>query len=496
MAKKAEMKTEKAAHVRRIPHNVESEQCLLGCILLDGELAGELCAVLTSEDFYVPSHRIVIEAMQEVSRTKVMDIAALVDVLDRQGNLAAVGGIDYLTALNNIVPSAANYKIYFDIVKRDSSMRKLINSCSEIVNLAYTSDDSAQTLARAEKEIFDISTANASGTLVSIKETVGEVLARIDAINKDPNAFHGIMTGYYDLDRLTNGFQGGDLIIIAARPGVGKSALAMNIVEHAAMKGGYSCAVFSLEMPRAQITQRMLCSIGSVSLGKTKSGKLDKSDFQRLWRASDSLSHCKIFIDDSSMVTPEQILSKCRRLKSRNGLDLVVVDYIQLMNSAKNLENRQQQISDITRNLKIMAKELNVPILALSQLSRLIERRDDKKPQLSDLRESGSIEQDADMVIFISKDETEGENTEKQGITLHIAKHRNGEIGEVSLDWIGDFVRFFNVDSYRKALTEQYNANKKQKPETAKGKAKDIKETISEVIGDIPLPSDPPPDEE
>lgn len=430
--------------------------------------------------------------MQAVARAnKPVDWVTLIDEIERQGVVAKIGGIDYISTLNNTVPSAANYGVYLEIVKRDSAMRRLINRCGEIINQAYSTDDSGLTLAMAEKVIFDIGAASNAGSLENIRDSVGAVLTRFDAIFKNPNAYRGIMTGFREFDKITNGLQAGDLIILAARPGVGKSAFAMNVVEHAALKGGYSCAVFSLEMPRTQIAQRMLCSFSGVSMGKAKSGQLDKNDFNSLWKASDSLSHSKIFVDDSSLITPEQILSKCRRLKNRSGLDLVVVDYIQLMRSGRNVENRQQEISDITRNLKIMAKELNVPILALSQLSRLIERREDKRPQLSDLRESGAIEQDADIVMFLSKDEPELEdNSERERVTLQVSKHRNGETGDVALEWVGEIVRFYNPDSYRQALTAQYKKNKadaadKQKKEKQEG-------GVAELMDDIPLPSEAP----
>ena len=319
-----------------------------------------------------------------------------------------------------------------------------------------------------------------------------------------------MLTGLRDIDRVTNGFHEGDLVILAARPGIGKTSLAMNIVEHAAVKEGYTCAVFSLEMPKTQIAQRMLCSLGRVSMSAALHGELKPKDWNDLWKASDIISQSKIFVDDSSLTTPAEILSKCRRLKSRYGLDLVMIDYIQLMSSGKKSDNRQQEVSDITRNLKIIAKELGVPILALSQLSRGIESRKgaEKKPQLSDLRESGAIEQDADIVMFISKQTpAEEDPSDTQDVLLSIAKHRNGELADINLKWMGSIVRFVDSDDthLKNALAKTYQQNKenkeaeikrKQQPEPnfAEETMPSSLEDLEKLMSDVPLP--PPPTEE
>ena len=464
-------------NVNAVPQNLEAEQCLLGCVLLDDGLGQELVPTLKAEDFYAPSHRILLSAMQKVlNDNKPVDFVTVADALERSGQMASIGGISYLTTLNTIVPSSANYKVYLKIVERNSVLRALIRS----------SDDEERSVAFAEKAVYDISDKKQGGDLTPVGEATGEVLTVFDELYKNQGAFKGIPTGFKLFDSKTNGLHGGDLIVLAARPGCGKSSLALNMVESAA-KNRKSCAVFSLEMPKVQLAHRLLCSMASVSMTRAKTGNLTSRDFAELWKANEAISRMKIFIDDSSLITPAQILSKCRRLKNREGLDFIVIDYIQLMEGGDRSENRQQEISKITRNLKIIAKELDVPILALSQMSRLVERRDDKEPQLSDLRESGAIEQDADMVLFISKSkESEGEAV--QPVELIIAKHRNGETGKLTLNWIGEYVRFTDPDTFVST-----DANRATPEENARREQRDLERLTS----DAPLPDfdDAPPEE-
>jgi len=446
-----EKKQEKKARI--IPHNIEAEQSVLGCILIDDNAVLQIMNTLKVDDFYTESHKSIFETMSKIyNSNKPIDYVTLTDELEREGMLEAVGGLDYIITLTNIVPSAANYKHYTEIVKRDSVLRKLIHSSQEVIDKAYASDDD-DVLGFAEKSIFDISKEEDFSTLTSISETLPNVLNKFELIDKDSESMRGIPTGFSELDKITNGLQKSDLILLAARPGFGKTSLAMNIVNYAALNGKKSCAVFSLEMPKEQITQRTLCSISGVSMERALSGKLTQNDWKALWEGNKKLTEAKIFIDDSSMNTPVEILSKCRRLKrEQGGLDLIMIDYLQLMNSAKKGKdvNRQQEISELTRNLKIAARELQVPIILLSQLSRDVEKREDHKPVLSDLRESGSIEQDADIVLFIynaakySDAETEdGPNV----CELIIAKHRNGSLGTVKLKWVPEITTFVDIGS-------------------------------------------------
>ena len=437
-----------------LPNNLEAEQALLGCLLIDVDTQTDVLDKLTEDDFYQESHRLIIGAMKAVfNARKPVDLVTLADELENEKCLDKAGGITYITDLAKITPSAANYKSYLEIVKRDSVNRRLIRASQKIIENAMEGADSADSVAYAEKLVFDISKKMDTSTLVDMREddSYDRVLNKFEVISTDKNALRGINTGFTKLDKITNGLQKSDFIVLAARPGVGKTTIGMNIIEHAALVDNRVCAVFSLEMPRIQLAQRLLCSYARVSMSKALSGELSQSDWKKLWKASSDLKKAKIYIDDSSKITPAEILSKCRRLKSRKeGLDIIMIDYIQLMGSGerRSEENRQQEIATITRNLKIMAKELDVPVLALSQLRRISSK---EEPQLSDLRESGAIEQDADMVMFIHRPDVAATPEEiksgkiiKHAADLIIAKHRNGELGRVKLRFRGDQVRYVN----------------------------------------------------
>lgn len=437
-----------------LPNNLEAEQALLGCLLIDVDTQTDVLDKLTEDDFYQESHRLIIGAMKAVfNARKPVDLVTLADELENEKCLDKAGGITYITDLAKITPSAANYKSYLEIVKRDSVNRRLIRASQKIIENAMEGADSADSVAYAEKLVFDISKKMDTSTLVDMREddSYDRVLNKFEVISTDKNALRGINTGFTKLDKITNGLQKSDFIVLAARPGVGKTTIGMNIIEHAALVDNRVCAVFSLEMPRIQLAQRLLCSYARVSMSKALSGELSQSDWKKLWKASSDLKKAKIYIDDSSKITPAEILSKCRRLKSRKeGLDIIMIDYIQLMGSGerRSEENRQQEIATITRNLKIMAKELDVPVLALSQLRRISSK---EEPQLSDLRESGAIEQDADMVMFIHRPDVAATPEEiksgkiiKDAADLIIAKHRNGELGRVKLRFRGDQVRYVN----------------------------------------------------
>ena len=458
-----------------MPYNRDAEMALLGCILMDAEIAADIVEKLSAADFYVESHQVIIRAMNEVfTQRKPIDLVTVSDQLDAKGELTKAGGIAYLTELAQITPSAANYKSYLEIVSRDSTNRKLIRAARKIIETSLKSVDGNESMAYAEKLVYDISKQSDRSTLAAMSDgdIVGQVIHKFEQLQNDPDSFKGIPTGYKRLDQMMNGLQKTDLLVLAARPGMGKTSFAMNLVENAGINHGKTCAVFSLEMPRQQIVQRLLCSYAKVHMGKALRGQLSQEEWKKIILASDKLRKSKIYVDDSSSVTPAEILSKCRRLKSIAGsLDLVMIDYIQLMRGGSSTvagsENRQQEIASITRDLKIMAKELEVPIIALSQLRRI----QSNEPTLSDLRESGAIEQDADIVMFIHRPEALATAQDiaagkvvKGAADLIIAKHRNGEQGRVPLKFVGEYTKFVDVDS-QGAMDEPPQYGKPQQPQ-------------------------------
>ena len=447
-------------NVNAMPHSIDAESALLGCLIIDNELQGDIIESLTEEDFYLEAHKYIVNGMRRVfADKKPVDIVTLSDELEKAGELERAGGIAYITEIAQATPSSANYKYYLDIVKRDSMNRKLIRASRRIIENSMKGEEVRDALDFAEKQIYDLSKQTENSSLKGMAEgdIVGEVIRKFEEIEKDKTILRGVETGFRQLDRLTNGLQKSDLIILAARPGMGKTSFAMNIVEHAALQKGKICAVFSLEMPRVQIVQRLLCSYAGVSMEKALSGNLEgeKNAWKKLFLAADRLSKSKIYIDDTSRIMPAEMLSKCRRLSAQaGGLDLVMIDYIQRLGSisggGSSEMNRQQEIAGISRDLKLMAKELNVPVIALSQLRRI----QTKEPQLSDLRESGAIEQDADIVMFINRPEATATAEElasgkivKGAAELVIAKHRNGSQGRLQLRFIGEQTKFVDVDA-------------------------------------------------
>ena len=446
-----------AKDLNTMPYNRDAEMALLGCLLIDHEIAAELVEKLEEEDFYQESHQYILRAMRRVFESrKPVDLVTVADELENDGSLEKAGGIVYLTDLTEITPSAANYKSYYEIVSRDSMNRKLIRAARKIIETSMKGADEKEALSYAEKSIYDISKQSERSALLGMgdDDIIGDVLHKFEMLQSDPTSFKGIPTGYKRLDRMTNGLQPGALIVLAARPGMGKTSLAMNLVENAALRAGKTCAVFSLEMPRTEIVQRLICAYANVSMKNALSGELSAKEWKKLMLAGDQLKKSNIYIDDSSRVTPAEILSKCRRLKTTaGGVDLIMIDYIQLMSSGDSKtagsDNRTQEVASITRDLKIMAKELGVPVIALSQLRRI----QSKEPTLSDLRESGAIEQDADIVMFINRPEAVATAEElasgsivKGAAELILAKHRAGEQGRVSLKFIGEYTKFVDVD--------------------------------------------------
>ena len=445
------------ADYKIMPHNIEAEQAVLGCILIDVQAQADILGIMKEEDFYTQAHRDIYLSMLKIYQKSIpVDFVTILDQLDKDKILDKVGGIDYITTLTNVVPSAVNFKYYCDIVKADSTRRKLIESGQKIIQDAYENEDKDKSLQFAEKEIFDIAEKQERSALEHVgvpNGAIKHVIDKFDAIAKDPTSLKGIPTGFKEFDRVTNGLQNSDLILLAARPGVGKTSFAMNIIVHAATTLGKKCAVFSLEMSKEQLIQRAICSLAKVSMAKALNGSMDAEEWKRIWSATKKLEQSGLYVDDSSLTTPADILTKCRRLKAKENIDLIMIDYIQLMSSGSNKKdmNRQNEVSDISRNLKITAKELNVPIIVLSQLSRSVEARSENghRPMLSDLRDSGAIEQDADIVLFLYNPEKYNDvaqEDEPGTVELIIAKHRNGSTGKVKLRWIGEYTTFVNPD--------------------------------------------------
>jgi len=438
-----------------MPNSLEAEQAVLGCVIIDNLCQTEILSMLHTEDFYSEAHKSVFDGMIKVfNKNTPIDFVTLTDQLEKSKILEKVGGIDYLTFLSNVVPSAVNYKYYCDIVKANSIRRMLIKSGQNIIEKAYSEEDKDDVLGFAEAEVFNISEKEETTTLEHIGKPNGalkEVVDKFDKIAKDPTSLRGVPTGFKEFDEITKGLQKSDLILLAARPSVGKTSFAMNIMTNVA-RAGKICAIFSLEMSKSQLAQRAICSVAKVPMNKALSGKMQAEEWKRVWTATKDLEGSKLFIDDSSMTSPATLLSKCRRLKAKEGgLDVIMVDYLQLMKSEGNSskEGRQNEVSAISRNLKIAAKELNVPIIVLSQLSRDIEKREGHRPQLSDLRDSGAIEQDADIVMFLHNPEKYNDipaQDEPGVVELILAKHRNGQTGSVKLRWIGEYTTFANLD--------------------------------------------------
>ncbi len=462
MATKNKRETNENARV--LPNNLEAEQAVLCCLMTDNEAAINIVAKLEPADFYSEAHKTIFEAAVNLYRkNKPIDIVLLTDELETKDQLANVGGVSYLTSLTNTLPSSAYYQSYVDIVKKNSVLRQLIEASSRIIQNAYSSD-SDDALGFAEKAIFEIAEKGQVSALESLAESLTEVMEKFEDIHKDGGNVKGVPTGFYQLDRMTNGLQKSDLILIAARPSVGKTSLAMNIVTNAALEGNAKCAVFSLEMSKDQLAQRMLCSVANVDMTKALHSELTEADWSKLWKAHQKLSNCKIYVDDSSLNRPSQILSKCRKLKRERGLDLIMIDYLQLMSGDTKSDNRQGEISEISRKMKILAKEINVPVIVLSQMSRAVEQRTNKLPVLSDLRESGAIEQDADIVMFIHRPDLPNAGSEDKErpkdyqVQLILAKHRNGELGSIPLGWVGSRVSFVNLtkDANEKSIIDAY----------------------------------------
>ncbi|OPX45696.1 replicative DNA helicase [Ruminiclostridium hungatei] len=435
------------------PQSIEAEQSVIGSMLIDKEVIPVVMEVLKPEDFYRPDHKEIYDVIIELfDRAQPIDLITVSERLKLHGKLELVGGLEYLTNIATEVPTTSNVKHYAKIVEEKSLLRKLIRASSDIVELGFSaSEEVSFILDKAEQNIFDILQKRSSQGFVPIKDVLVDTFNKLEELYNNKGHITGIPTGFSDLDFKTSGLHNSDLVLVAARPAMGKTAFALNLAQNAAVHSGIPVAIFSLEMSKEQLVNRMLCSEAMVDSNKMKTGQLEDNDWQKVARALGPLSEAPIFIDDTPGISITEIRAKCRRLKLEHNLGLVVIDYLQLMQGSKSRgENRQQEISEISRSLKILAKEINIPVICLSQLSRAAETRTDHRPILSDLRESGAIEQDADIVMFLYRDDYYNPDTEKKNIAeVILAKHRSGSTGTVELVWLGQYTKFANLEKFR-----------------------------------------------
>ncbi|APM41123.1 replicative DNA helicase [Clostridium kluyveri] len=432
-----------------IPHNLEAEQSVIGSMLVDKSSIVESMEILKVDDFYRESHKVIFEAILDLYKRDIaVDIITLTESLKSKSKLEAAGGITYISELSGSIVSTVNLQSYIKIIKDKSTLRKLIKASTKIIEESYNNQNNVEkTIDMAEKSIFDLS----NNRKVSDFEPMNVVLERgfleIERLFNNKGQTTGVASGFRELDAKTSGFQKGDMVLVAARPSMGKTTFALNIAEYAALREGKRVAVFSLEMSKEQLAYKLLCSEAHIDMLKLRTGNLEDKDWENIARASGPLAEAKIFIDDTAGISIMEMRSKCRRLKIEHGIDIIIIDYLQLMSGGRNSESRQQEVSEISRFIKSLAKEMQCPVIALSQLSRAPEARSDHRPMLSDLRESGSIEQDADIVMFLYRDEYYNKETEEKNVAeCIIAKQRNGPTGTIKLAWMGQFSKFGNLD--------------------------------------------------
>lgn len=426
------------------PHNLEAEQSVLGAILLEESNIARAEEILSPDDFYSTAHAKIFETMLALhDERKPIDSVTLVNLLKNRGILEEVGGPGYIANLVAQVPLYTNYEEYCKIVQEKATIRALIDTATEILNESYGQyDDVEAVIESAEQGIFRVSQGKKRGDFVSIADTLGETMTQIEKIEKNKGKLTGLSTGFEELNYYTSGLQKSDLIFVAARPSMGKTAFALNLAQNAALKENASVAIFSLEMSRAQLVQRMLCAESLVDSNKIRKGELDAEDWDSISMGYTRLFSAGIYIDDTPGVTLSEVRSKCRRMKSEKGLDLILIDYLQLMSGRGKAENRQNEISEISRGLKGLAREMDCPLICLSQLSRAPDSRPDHHPVLADLRESGSIEQDADVVMFLYREHYYNKKAEPHIAELDIAKQRNGPTGRMKLAWLPEYTKF------------------------------------------------------
>lgn len=434
-----------------MPYAIEAEQSVLGSVLLDKDLIIVVIDIVSKDDFYSEQNAEIYDAMLTLFKNnEPIDLITMVNELRRKNLLEKVGGIPYITSLSSAPDFTAHITKYAAIVKEKSILRKLIKASTNLMQKSYEQNMEIQEILDfAEKSIFDIAQEKDHTGLVKIENVLADSFEMLQDLYQRKDKLTGLTTGFIDLDRKINGLQKTDLILIAARPAMGKTAFSLNIAQNAAIKGNASVALFNLEMSKEQLIQRMIASTSHVELNKLKSGNIEDEDWPKVTTGMSILQNTNIYIDDSPGITAVELRSKCRRLKVEKGLDLVLIDYLQLMEGDGKTESRQQEISKISRSLKVLAKELQCPVIALSQLSRAVEQRSDHRPMLSDLRESGAIEQDADLVMFLYRDDYYNKDSEQKNITeVIIAKHRHGETGTIPLTWFGQYQLFKDASNF------------------------------------------------
>lgn len=435
--------------IKTPPQNVEAERAVLGAILIDHDSINRVLEILSAEDFYLETHRLIFSSMVVLSeKNEPTDFVTVNNHLASQGSLDMAGGASYLSSLTDTIPSSANVASYCKIIREKSLVRRLIETAAEIATRGYeqSGEEADSLIDHAEKMIFSISEKRLKSSFYAVKEVVMESFKRIERLFESKKQITGLATGFKEFDNLTCGLQPGELIIVAGRPSMGKTALALNIAEHASIVEGGKVAVFSLEMSKEQLVTRMLCSQAHIDSNKLRKGALEEGDWPKLTKAAGHLSEVNIFIDDQASPSVLEMRAKSRRLKRDKGLDLIIVDYLQLIKPSGYSQNREQEISEISRSLKALAKELGVPVMALSQLNRAVENRMNKRPQLADLRESGAIEQDADVIAFVYRDEFYDPNSVDKGTAeIIIGKQRNGPTGVSRLAFLSQYTKFENL---------------------------------------------------
>ena len=438
---------EEAIIKRILPHSIEAEQSVIGSMMIDKDAIMAASELITGEDFYNKQYGIVFETMVELhDNGKPVDLITLQDKLKEKDVPSEVSSLEFIRDIITAVPTSANIRHYANIVAEKSILRKMIRLNEEIENLCYSGKESMEfILEDAEKRIFDLVQKRNSGEFVPIRQVVMNALKKIEAASKTTGRVTGIATGFYDLDFKTSGMQPADLVLIAARPSMGKTAFVLNIAQHVAFRLNETVAIFSLEMSKEQLVNRMFSLESNVDAQNLRNGTLSDMEWEKLIESAGVIGKSNLIIDDTAGISILEMRSKCRKFKLEHNLKMIIIDYLQLMSGSGRSESRQQEISEISRSLKSLARELNVPVLALSQLSRAVEQRPDKRPMMSDLRESGAIEQDADVIMFIYRDDYYNKDSEKKGISeIIIGKQRNGPIGTVELVWLPEYTKFAN----------------------------------------------------
>ncbi|GAA0760214.1 MULTISPECIES: replicative DNA helicase [Clostridium] len=438
-----------APMMRSLPQSLEAEQSVIGSMIIDKSAIAKSLEKLNEEDFYRDGHKVIFKAIREMfSQDMAVDLVTLLEYLKSTDMLDKAGGVTYISEISSSVITTANLEAYIKIVEDKSLLRKLIKSSTSIIEESYNKQNKVDdVLDFAQKKIFDLAEKQGSNDYEALSNVLERGFLEIERLFNNKGSITGVGSGIRDLDAKTSGFQKGDMVLIAARPSMGKTTFSLNIAENAALREGKSVVIFSLEMSKEQLAYKLLCSEANVDMLKLRTGNLDDDDWERIARATGPLSKAKIYIDDTAGLSVMEMRSKCRKIKMEHGIDMILIDYLQLMSGSSGSESRQQEVSEISRSIKALAKEMECPVIALSQLSRAPEQRADHRPMLSDLRESGSIEQDADVVMFLYRDEYYNKETEEKNIgECIIAKQRNGPVGTVKMAWIGAHSKFANLE--------------------------------------------------